>query len=59
MPRVFGFKLSKHTENLMKSTLRMNLFDRLSGSRLGYDELLLTFSETEPVAGDRAQSVAC
>lgn len=44
----FGFKLSKHTENLIKSTLRMNLFDKLSGSRL-YEELLLTFSETEPV----------
>jgi tRNA nucleotidyltransferase (CCA-adding enzyme) len=44
----FGFKLSKHTENLIKSALRMNLFDRLSGSRL-YEELILTFSETEPV----------
>lgn len=44
----FGFKLSKHTENLIKSALKMNLFDRLSGSRL-YEELLLTFSETEPV----------
>jgi tRNA nucleotidyltransferase (CCA-adding enzyme) len=44
----FGFKLSKHTENLIKSALRMNLFDKLSGSRL-YEELLLTFSETEPV----------
>ncbi|HWR58545.1 MAG TPA: CBS domain-containing protein [Thermodesulfovibrionales bacterium] len=44
----FGFKLSKHTENLIKSALRMNLFDKLSGSRL-YEELLLTFDETEPV----------
>lgn len=44
----FGFKLSKHTENLIKSALRMNLFDRLSGSRL-FDELLMTFDETEPV----------
>ncbi len=44
----FGFKLSKHTENLIRSALRMNLFDKLSGSRL-YEELLLTFSETEPV----------
>lgn len=44
----FGFKLSKHTENLIKLALRMNLFDKLSGSRL-YEELLLTFSETEPV----------
>ena len=44
----FGFKLGKHTENLIKSALRMDLFDKLSGSRL-YEELLLTFSETEPV----------
>jgi tRNA nucleotidyltransferase (CCA-adding enzyme) len=44
----FGFKLSKHTESLIKTTLKMNLFDRLSGSRL-YDEMLLMFSETEPV----------
>lgn len=44
----FGFRISKHTENLIKSALKLNLFDKLSGSRL-YDELLLTFSETEPV----------
>lgn len=48
----FGFKLSKHTENLIKSALRMNLFDRLSGSRL-YEELLMTFDETEPVKAIR------
>lgn len=44
----FGFKLSKHTENLIKSTIKMDLFDRLSGSRL-YEELRLAFNETEPV----------
>ncbi len=44
----FGFKISKHTQNLIKSALRFNLFDKLSGARL-YDELLLTFHETEPV----------
>jgi tRNA nucleotidyltransferase (CCA-adding enzyme) len=44
----FGFKISKHTENLIKSTIEMNLFDRLSGPRL-YEELLLSFHETEPV----------
>ncbi|MDO9288767.1 MAG: CBS domain-containing protein [Thermodesulfovibrionales bacterium] len=44
----FGFKLSKHTENLIKSTIKMNLFNRLSGTRL-YEELLLAFNETEPV----------
>lgn len=51
----FGFKLSKHTENLIKSALRMKLFDKLSGSRL-YEELLLTFSETEPVKAIRKLS---
>ncbi|NJD55372.1 MAG: CBS domain-containing protein [Nitrospirae bacterium] len=44
----FGFRLSRHTETLMKSALEMGLFDRLSGSRL-YDELLLAFHETNPV----------
>jgi tRNA nucleotidyltransferase (CCA-adding enzyme) len=44
----FGFKISRHTENLIKSTIEMNLFDRLSGPRL-YEELLLSFKETEPI----------
>ncbi len=44
----FGFKLSKHTENLIKSALQMNLFEMLSGSRL-YDEIILSFNETNPV----------
>lgn len=44
----FGFKISKHTENLIKSTIEMNLFDKLSGPRL-YEELLLSFYETDPV----------
>lgn len=44
----FGFKLSKHTEALIRSALRMNLFEKLSGARI-YEELLLTFHETEPV----------
>ncbi|GAB4543150.1 MAG: CBS domain-containing protein [Thermodesulfovibrionia bacterium] len=44
----FGFKLSKHTVNLIKTAVSMNLFDRLSGSRL-YDELSLLFMEVEPV----------
>ena len=43
----FGFRISKHTENLIKSTIKMNLFERLSGPRL-YEELLLLFQETEP-----------
>lgn len=44
----FGFKISKHTENLIKSAIKMNLFERLSGPRL-YEELILLFNETEPV----------
>lgn len=44
----FGFKLSKHTETLIKSTLKLDLFGRLSGARL-YEELLLAFNETKPV----------
>ncbi len=44
----FGFKLSKHTKNLIKTAVRINLFDKLSGSRL-YDELNLLFLETEPI----------
>ncbi|PKL49623.1 MAG: hypothetical protein CVV37_07575 [Nitrospira bacterium HGW-Nitrospira-1] len=44
----FGFKLSKHTANLIKSAIKMNLFERLSGSRL-YEELLIAFNETNPV----------
>ena len=44
----FGFKISKHTLNLIKSAVRINLFDKLSGARM-YDELNLLFTETEPV----------
>ncbi|MGB9715271.1 MAG: CBS domain-containing protein [Thermodesulfovibrionales bacterium] len=43
----FGFRISKHTENLIKSAVKMNLFERLSGTRL-YEEISLIFSETEP-----------
>jgi tRNA nucleotidyltransferase (CCA-adding enzyme) len=43
----FGFRISKHTINLIKTAVRINLFDKLSGSRL-YDELSLLFLETEP-----------
>jgi tRNA nucleotidyltransferase (CCA-adding enzyme) len=43
----FGFKISKHTVNLIKTAVRINLFDKLSGARM-YDELVLLFMETEP-----------
>jgi tRNA nucleotidyltransferase (CCA-adding enzyme) len=44
----FGFRISKHTLNLIKTSVRINLFDKLSGTRL-YDELTLLFNETEPL----------
>jgi tRNA nucleotidyltransferase (CCA-adding enzyme) len=43
----FAFRISKHTKNLIKTAVRINLFDKLSGSRL-YDEINLLFHETEP-----------
>jgi tRNA nucleotidyltransferase (CCA-adding enzyme) len=48
----FGFKLSRQTVNLIKTAVKINLFDKLSGSRL-YDELGLLFIETEPVRAVR------
>ncbi|VAX28207.1 tRNA nucleotidyltransferase, A-adding, partial [hydrothermal vent metagenome] len=44
----FGFRINRHTENLIKTALRLNLFERVSGTRI-YDELVLTFKETDPV----------
>jgi tRNA nucleotidyltransferase (CCA-adding enzyme) len=44
----FGFKISKHTLNLIKTAVRINLFNKLSGARM-YDELNLLFLETEPM----------
>jgi tRNA nucleotidyltransferase (CCA-adding enzyme) len=44
----FDFKLSKHTENLIKSAVNMKVFDRLTGKRM-YTELVLLFSEAEPL----------
>jgi len=34
----FGFEISKHTQNLIKTAVNMKLFERLSGERI-YDEL--------------------
>jgi len=44
----FGFSISRHTEKLIKIAVRMNLFDKLSGTRL-FDELKLLWRETDPV----------
>lgn len=43
----FGFKISKHTEDLMRSAIRLNIFSKLSGTRL-YEELMLAFEEPDP-----------
>lgn len=43
----FDFRLSKHTQSLIKSAVNMKLFDRLSGERI-YGELVLLFSEADP-----------
>jgi tRNA nucleotidyltransferase (CCA-adding enzyme) len=43
----FGFKLGKETLTLIKGAAKMDLFHRLSGSRL-VDEIILLFSEEEP-----------
>lgn len=42
-----GFRISKHTENLIKLAVRMGIFEKLKGSRL-YEELMLLFKETIP-----------
>ncbi|HEY6011316.1 MAG TPA: CBS domain-containing protein, partial [Nitrospirota bacterium] len=44
----FDFRLSKHTQNLIKSAVNMKLFHKLTGERI-YAELILLFSEAEPL----------
>jgi tRNA nucleotidyltransferase (CCA-adding enzyme) len=44
----FDFRLSKHTQNLIKTAVSMKLFHRLTGVRF-YAELVLMFSEAEPL----------
>jgi len=43
----FAFRLSKHTQNLIKTAVNMKLFHKLTGERI-YTELVLMFSEAEP-----------
>lgn len=42
-----GFRISKHTENLIKIAVKMGIFEKLKDSRL-YEELMLLFKETIP-----------
>ncbi len=44
----FDFRLSKHTQGLIKTAVNMKLFNRLTGERI-YAELILMFSEAEPL----------
>jgi len=51
----FKFHISKHTQKLIKFAVRLNLFEKLSGSRI-YEEILLIFKETEPTNSIRLLS---
>lgn len=44
----FNFKLGKHTQNLIKTAVKMELFHKLSGKRV-FNEMKLLFDEAEPV----------
>ena len=44
----YDFRMSKHTQNLIKTAVNMKLFNRLTGERF-YTELVLMFSESEPL----------
>lgn len=44
----FGFRISKHTEILMKQAVKMALFEKLSSERL-HEELSLLFDEVSPL----------
>ena len=43
-----GFPIAPHTENLIRSAVRMNILERVGGRRL-FNELVLIFKEKEPV----------
>jgi tRNA nucleotidyltransferase (CCA-adding enzyme) len=44
----FGFNISKHTLNLIRSAIQMKLFEKLGGTR-AYDEMALIFNEADPL----------
>jgi tRNA nucleotidyltransferase (CCA-adding enzyme) len=45
----FGFVISKHTLNLMKSAIRMKLFEKVEGKRL-FNELIYMLNEKNPLS---------
>ncbi len=51
----FNFKISRHTQTLIRNAVTMDLFHKLSGKRL-YDELTLIFSEADPIKAVRRMS---
>jgi tRNA nucleotidyltransferase (CCA-adding enzyme) len=50
-----GFRISPHTENLIRSAVRMHLLDKLGGTRL-LSELVQIMREKEPVAAIKRMS---
>lgn len=48
----FNFRISRHTQSLIRNAVKMDLFHRLSGGRL-YAELRLIFTEAEPIKSVR------
>lgn len=43
-----GFRIAPHTENLIRNAVRMNVLDRVGGTRL-LNELVLILKEKEPI----------
>lgn len=43
----FGLRIARHTQNLIRSTVKIDLFHRLSGKRL-FAEIILLLSEDDP-----------
>jgi tRNA nucleotidyltransferase (CCA-adding enzyme) len=51
-----GFHIAPHTENLIRSAVRMQLLDKLGGKRL-FSELVQIMREKEPIAAIKRMSV--
>lgn len=51
-----GFRIAQHTENLIRSAVRMHLLDKLGGRRL-FNELVQIMREKEPTAAIKRMSV--
>jgi tRNA nucleotidyltransferase (CCA-adding enzyme) len=51
-----GFHIAPHTENLIRSAVRMHLLDKLGGKRL-FNELVQIMREKEPTAAIKRMSI--